>query len=151
MPNRSTHAVIGGLAGGTIAAARARKEPMPEFMAEAIGGVIGRWAGGVLHDVLEPATSPDHRQLAHSLVAASGLTIARVTEWQASCRSAAAAAAQRATSLPMGCAERSNAELAAILWRLAAGVTVGLVVGYGSHLALDACTPRGLPLIGRME
>lgn len=143
--------MIGALAGGTVAATRAREEPTPEFTAEAIGGLFGGWAGGVLPDVLEPATSPHHRQLAHSLVAAGGLTMAKLAEWQASCRSAATAATQRAGSLPVGCAERNNAESAAILWRLAAGVIVGLVVGYGSHLALDACTPRGLPLIGRIE
>lgn len=151
MPNRSTHALVGVVAGGAVAAARAVKEPTPELAAEAIGGMIGGWAGGMLPDLLEPATSPNHRQLAHSALAAGALTMAKVAEWQAACRSASAAATQRAATLPVGCAERNNAEVAAVLWRLLAGILVGLVVGYGSHLALDACTPRGLPFVGRIE
>lgn len=151
MPNRSTHAMLGALTGGAIAAALAGSAPTREFAAETIGGLIGGWAGGLLPDVIEPATSPHHRQLAHSLAAAGGLTMTKVAEWQASCRSAATEALQRAGSLPVGCADRNNTELAAILWRLAAGLIVGVVVGYGSHLALDACTPRGLPIIGRIE
>lgn len=150
MPNRSTHAAIGALTGGTIASVRAANEATPEFLAEATGGVIGGWLGGVLPDVLEPATSPNHRRAAHSVVAAGALSMARVAEWQASCRLSGNAATQRAASLPVGCAERNDAQLSAVLWRLAAGILVGLVVGYGSHLALDACTPRGLPPVGRI-
>jgi membrane-bound metal-dependent hydrolase YbcI (DUF457 family) len=151
MPNRSTHALVGALAGGTVAASRVTGEATVEFAAETVGGLIGGWAGGVLPDLLEPATSPHHRQTAHSMVAAGALTMAKVAEWQAACRSASAAARERASVLPLGCQERNDAELAAVLWRLLAGILVGLVVGYGSHLALDACTPRGLPLIGRLK
>jgi membrane-bound metal-dependent hydrolase YbcI (DUF457 family) len=34
-----------------------------------------------------------------------------------------------------------------LLLRLAAGAMAGALGGYGSHLALDAFTPRSLPLI----
>jgi len=33
------------------------------------------------------------------------------------------------------------------LWRFAAGLLIGLAVGYLSHLALDAVTPRSIPLL----
>ncbi len=34
-----------------------------------------------------------------------------------------------------------------IFWRLAAGFANGLAAGYLSHLALDAMTPRSIPLL----
>lgn len=34
-----------------------------------------------------------------------------------------------------------------LLWRLAAGFANGLAAGYLSHLALDAVTPRSIPLL----
>lgn len=148
MPNRRTHGVVGALTGGTVAAVRVSNAATPDFAAEMIGGIIGGWIGGVLPDVIEPATSPNHRQLAHSVLAGGVLSLARVAEWQAGCRRSASAVAQRALLLPVGSPERGDAELAAAAWRLAAGILIGLVVGYASHLALDACTPRGLPLIG---
>ncbi|PYU90685.1 MAG: hypothetical protein DMG25_16690 [Acidobacteria bacterium] len=33
------------------------------------------------------------------------------------------------------------------LWRFLAGFTNGLAAGYVSHLALDAATPRSIPLL----
>ena len=32
--------------------------------------------------------------------------------------------------------------------RLLSGAMAGLIAGYLSHLALDACTPKSLPLLG---
>src|SRR5690242_12658174 len=136
MPNRSTHATVGSISGGTFAVLRAADAPAPHLIVEAIGGLFGGWLGGILPDVLEPATSPNHRQLAHSVVAGGALTFAQLSEWQASCRLSADAAAQCALSLPFGSDERRSAEWDALLWRLLAGVLVGLVAGYASHLVL---------------
>jgi len=149
MPTRRIHGGVGALSGGTVAAVRVSNAVVPQFAAETIGGVIGGWIGGVLPDVLEPATSPNHRQFAHSMLAGGALTLARVAEGQARRRASANAVANRALLLPVGSRERGDAELAAMAWRLAAGILIGFVVGYASHLALDACTSRGLPLIGR--
>lgn len=35
----------------------------------------------------------------------------------------------------------------ASLWQMAAGALAGALAGYLSHLALDATTPKGLPLV----
>ncbi len=107
--------------------------------------------GGILPDVLEPATSPHHRQLAHSLVVGGSLAVAKVAEMQASCRSLSSEATQRASVLPVGSPERRDAEFLALFWRFVAGFLIGLATGYASHLALDACTPQGLPLLGRFS
>jgi len=39
------------------------------------------------------------------------------------------------------------AKLAELFWRFLAGLANGLAAGYVSHLALDAFTPRSLPLL----
>jgi hypothetical protein len=148
MPNRATHARAGAAVGVGAAVYCAREAPTEQLLAEAVGGLLGGWLGGVMPDVLEPATSPNHRKLAHSAVAGGALTLARIAEWQASCRTAADAAASRATAHPLGTSERSRAEWEVLLWRLLAGALVGFVAGYASHLALDAGTARGLPLLG---
>jgi hypothetical protein len=118
------------------------------MLAEVLGGLLGGWVGGVLPDVLEPAVDPNHRKAAHSVAAGGVLTLARLAEWQAACRSAAEAAGHRAIMHPLGSPERSRAEWDVLLWRLVAGALVGLVAGYASHLVLDAGTPRSIPLVG---
>lgn len=148
MPNFATHARAGAASGALVAFYRARSAPTDQLLAETVGGLVGGFVGGVLPDVLEPARDPNHRKLAHSVAAGGALTLARIAEWQAACRSSAEAATVRIAACPVGSVERSRAEWDALFWRLLAGALVGLVTGYASHLALDAGTPRGLPLIG---
>lgn len=148
MPNRATHAKVGAAVGATVAVYRARSAPVNHVIAEGVGGLLGGWVGGVLPDVLEPATSPNHRRFAHSVVAGGTLTFARLAEWQATCRTSADRAAEVAILHPADSPERSQAELSALFWRFLAGALVGLVAGYASHLILDATTTRGLPFIG---
>jgi membrane-bound metal-dependent hydrolase YbcI (DUF457 family) len=151
MPNRSTHAWVGVAVGVGMAATRVAHLPRSQALPEVIGAMTGGFLGGILPDVLEPATSPNHRKMAHSLIAAGGLTLARVTETQATCRRRADSLEQQALYLPQGCPQRNHAEFVAMLWRLLAGMILGLVGGYASHLLLDATTSRGLPLLGRLE
>lgn len=146
MPRRREHTVVGVAVGVIAAAIQAGHEPGASIMAELIGGAFGGWLGGIAPDVLEPAKSPNHRSTAHSGVALGALALARIAEWQAHCRESAAMHAARAVGLPVGCDERSRAELAALVWRLAAAALVGFAAGYASHLLLDAGTARGLPL-----
>jgi membrane-bound metal-dependent hydrolase YbcI (DUF457 family) len=148
MPNYATHARVGAAAGGLAAAYRARTAPTEQMLAETLGGLLGGWFGGALPDMLEPARDPNHRKAAHSVAAGGALTLARIAEWQATCRASAEGAAKRAATHPLGSPERSRAEIDVLLWRLVAGALVGLVAGYASHLLLDANTPRGLPLVG---
>ena len=76
-----------------------------------------------LADILEPAVNPRHRQLFHSL-AFAGLLIAggkALYDWQPE-------------------TEKGR------FWRKAGLIGLG---AYLCHLALDATTPRSLPLLGR--
>jgi inner membrane protein len=148
MPNRRTHVDAGAIAGSVTALMMANRQPPAIVLAETTGGLLGGALGGMMPDLLEPATSPNHRKLAHSMVMAGTLTLAKVTEWQAVCRREAAAQGQAALQLLPGSRARSDAELAAIWWSFLAGFIAGFFAGYVSHLALDAATTRSLPFIG---
>ena len=70
MPNRRTHIDAGAIAGTATALVMAREQSGAILLAELAGGMLGGALGGAMPDVLEPATSPNHRKLAHSLVTA---------------------------------------------------------------------------------
>lgn len=148
MPNFAEHARAGAVVGLVAAAYSARNAPTEQQIVESVGGLIGGYLGGILPDVLEPANSPHHRQLAHSVVTATAFSLGRYAEWQAACRSRAGEAAQRLAACAPGSPERSRAERDVFLFRLLAGFLVGVAAGYVSHLALDARTPRGIPWVG---
>jgi membrane-bound metal-dependent hydrolase YbcI (DUF457 family) len=144
MPNRATHVRVGSLSGAVAASLFARGAPTKQFLVEMLGGAVG----GMLPDLLEPASCPNHRQFAHSVLAGGALATSRVADWRAAC----CGHAERATALlrdPSTDSDtRNRAEWAACLWHFAAGALTGVVAGYASHLVLDAGTPRGLPLVG---
>ena len=148
MPNRRVHVRVGAVVGVAAAGYSAREAPGDQLLAEMFGGLIGGIVGGALPDVLEPALNAHHRQIAHSVAAGTALTLVRVSERHAQCRTAAAAAEARAASCEDGTDAQRHSEWAAFAWRFAAGALIGIVAGYASHLALDAATPRGLPLLG---
>lgn len=79
------------------------------------------YAAGTLPDILEPATSPNHRQFFHSIavVGMLGWGLWRLWEWQ-----------------PEDDAQKL------LKW-------LGLCAGgaYLVHLVMDATTPRGLPVV----
>lgn len=99
-------------------------------------------------DILEPATSPNHRKLAHSVATGGALGLAKIAELQAACRRRAITQNQLAARCAPRSTERSNAEFTAFAWTFTAGLVVGFAAGYASHLTLDALTQRSLPLIG---
>jgi inner membrane protein len=89
--------------------------------------VLGGLAGSIftcLPDVLEPATSPDHRDFFHSIVFAGILIggLVKLSRWQ-----------------PESDVDR--------FWR---GVGMIAVASYLIHLTLDATTAKSLPLLGRI-
>lgn len=156
MPNRITHATA-GTATAAIAAAFAvdHAELTPNRRwTEVLGAAAGGWIGGLLPDVLEPATSPNHRQRAHALTTAGAIAVAArdcVPDSQAWCRQQAdRLAARRAVAL-----QGSQGAPPSIWWlglaefttRAVGGFVLGLIVGYESHLLLDSFTPNRLPLV----
>lgn len=118
--NRSTHQLVAGAVTGIYLAKR-----------ESIAGtatikpVLGGAAAALLTnlpDILEPATSPNHRSIFHSFVFAVflGVCLHRLNEWQ-----------------PLTDSEK-----------LLKDVGMLSVSAYLIHLALDFTTTKSLPLIG---
>lgn len=149
MANRSTHTTAGTVAGLCLSGSLARREPLSALAVEATGGAVGGALGSLVPDWIEPALHSWHRSFAHSYTTASALataTIQWLEQWQQHCRNIAAShdeARARATSDGM----RLWHAFMAILWRFVSGFVAGFPAGYLSHLALDGCTPRGLPLL----
>lgn len=147
MPRRGMHVQVGIVTGGVAAGWSARHAAGGEQLSEIVGGLVGGWLGGLMPDWLEPATSPNHRGLAHSLSGLGLLTAANWGEMQAACRMNAARCdteALRHSADSQMCRKFRNE---ALLWRLVAGVLIGFAAGYASHLLLDAGTPKGIPVV----
>lgn len=149
MPSRNTHAPVGLLAGAGASAVSARNLAPEHQAVEILAGAVGGYLGGIAPDVLEPSLSPNHRDLFHSVVVGGALSAAVVAQWHANCRARAAECDSRALAAPIDSETRRDEAFKALCWRLLAGFLVGFVAGYVSHLALDAGTPRSLPLIVR--
>lgn len=151
MANGRTHEWIGMAAGGGVAAFRARREPLPDQLVEAVGGVIGGYFGGKMPDILEPAIHSWHRDICHSWtvggVIATG--VAALERWEKDCRKRAADFRRRRLATGVQPLLGFFYWLAEWFWSLAAGFVAGFGSGYVSHLVLDAFTPRGLPLLCR--
>jgi len=158
MAGRTTHIVAGVTAGIGYAAYQAKEQTTPNRLAEIAGGGVGGYLGGVLPDLLEPGISSWHRGTAHSWSAGASIVSLRnrLIEWEKFCREQA----ENCKAIPMVPVDAFTfvpapvdpisdlfAKLAELFWRFLAGLANGLAAGYVSHLALDAFTPRSLPLL----
>ncbi|MGE0673262.1 MAG: metal-dependent hydrolase [Methylibium sp.] len=119
--NGPTHRVVAGTAVGLFLSDRETKAGVQTFKPVLNGAAAALFTN--LPDILEPATSPNHRAFFHSLAFATllGIGLHRLHSWQA----------------------ETDAER---FWK-----SVGMVAGsaYLIHLALDFTTRRSLPLLGR--
>ena len=122
MSNGTTHKWSAALAIGTMVRHHEMKQNLntPLPFASALLGV----ALTNMPDLLEPATHPGHRQFFHSVTFAAmlGMGMKKLYDWK-----------------PEEDAHKAIRHI--------------LLVGGGAyliHLALDACTPKSLPLIGRL-
>jgi membrane-bound metal-dependent hydrolase YbcI (DUF457 family) len=118
MPSNDEHTLIGGLVG--LICYLGHKDytgTKPSLLGAASSTILGA-AAGSLPDVIEPATSPQHRGLFHSTSVGLGLTylLRKVAGSET--------------------LNREEKLISAIL---------GL--GYLSHLSLDSQTSQGLPMI----
>ncbi len=122
MANGPTHSLVGAVTVGTDLGWS--EKHCGEQSAKPIAGAV--LAGGLtkLPDILEPARHPHHRQFFHSLAFAGllGWGASKVYEWQ-----------------PEHPVDK------AIRFVLLVGAA-----SYMVHLALDACTSKSLPLLGKI-
>jgi hypothetical protein len=148
MPSRDVHVPV-GLGTAFITSLYLSKDQKPEHQIyEAIGALFGGYWGSRLPDVFEPANNPHHRAVAHSLAAGTAISataIEAATAWSMFFREKAERLAKQRQTM---CApeDEITSGVFEILLRIAAGAGPGLIAAYMSHLALDACTRRSLPL-----
>lgn len=120
MPNANVHSVAGASAGMAWCVIYCRKSgikvKLPDLLVASSVGL----AGGLLADLLEPASNPNHREFAHSILVAIGLVVLIGLIWRNS------AINSEEQSLALG----------------------SMIVAYLSHLMLDSATPKSIPLIG---
>lgn len=149
MPNRKVHTTTGTIIGGGFALYKARNQEPHHMALEAIGGALAGSIGGRIPDLIDPATSPRHRSIGHSVIPNSlvgGVYFENLNSWQDSIRHYASNH-QTKRKQTDSFFEKFWFGLLEILCHLAAGALAGLGVGHASHLALDLCTPARLPLM----
>jgi len=118
--NGKQHFLLGGAIGfgGYILYRLAEKKPIDlvELFLYSIGGAVA----GILPDVLEPATNPNHRSFFHSIAALLMITQGNTSVW-----------------------DQNNQTLT----KDQKVVTSILSAAYCSHLATDGLTMKGLPIL----
>lgn len=153
MPGRREHDAMGAIVGLLTGLATMGEVPEDMRLLYVIGSTVGGVGGARLPDILEPGVSSWHRRTCHSLTVGGFLGRAALVpplamqSYVRRVRSGAFDLRARRKSLPSGDGS------AASLWRAEAGryfllgAAAGAIPGYLSHLALDAGTPRYLPII----
>src|SRR3989338_2758446 len=111
MPNAKTHFLVGAAIGAGLYCLMQKAQDQPIEFPGLLGMGLAGGVAGLLPDIIEPATSPNHRGLAHSIAALAliGSSIGKLHENQN--------------------LEPAQKEL-----------LLTLAFGYGSHLLLDAGT-----------
>ncbi len=148
MPGHSTHLKAGTISGAAAGFLAARAVTPDRTGRDTAVGALGGAIGGTAPDLLEPATSPAHRDLCHSLIFTTALSVGLYALWRGKCREQALACEARATSVSDPSA-REREEKAAAMWRDLGAFALGVAAGYASHVLLDSQTPRSVPLLGR--
>ncbi|MBA4072790.1 MAG: hypothetical protein C0497_13280 [Gemmatimonas sp.] len=118
-------------------------------MAEFLGGQLVAPYSGLAPDLLEPAIHGHHRQFFHSASCGAILYRVRWDELVQKCRANAEAERERALTCAPNTLASNDAHLRAFLWHMLAGATRAALPCYLAHLAMDATTPRSIPLVGR--
>ena len=121
MPNRHTHMAIGAVSCTIAMAGDDRPNEYTNNLA--VAPILGAVAAR-LPDILEPAHNPHHRQFFHSfaMLIAVGAGVKQVYTWE------------------------PHSKLKEVL----RGVLIIGGVAYMSHLIADGCTPKSLPLLGKL-
>jgi len=149
MPCSKTHGIAGTVAGTAASLYFARQQEPSALALEALGGALaGSWSG-CWADHIEPAFHPHHRGPAHAAIPNALVWYPYFTQI-----SNAQNALRHYSEQFSARAQESSGVLAvlydilAALLRIGTGAVAGIPAGYLSHVALDAFTPFGIPVIG---
>jgi membrane-bound metal-dependent hydrolase YbcI (DUF457 family) len=146
--NRRTHSRAGIVAGIGTYGLHKYVHQQPWELVQVAGAGIGGAVGGIVPDMLEPATNPHHRELFHSVAAGS----------------IAILAGKDSRSMLMWLQEESNRlnllipytvdfwgklwlQIKKLVLDLLIGFILGFCGGYLSHVFLDSMTPNSIPWV----
>lgn len=116
--DRTEHAIIGALASlGLYGLYKYLKQERPTIPG-ALGSLVIGGLAGIIPDVLEPATSPNHRNFFHSMAFLAILASGNQKIWES---------------------QNLSEDQKLVISMLSAG--------YGSHLLSDSGTPKSLPFL----
>lgn len=68
MPSANTHVPIGLMVGASRDTSTPKEAPSLDRLIETLGGLLGGYIGARLPDIIDPPTSPNHRDIAHSAI-----------------------------------------------------------------------------------
>lgn len=147
MANSREHIVWGAVAGAGACLTITWLSEQKLSLAELLGAILSGVLLAKLPDVLEPAIHPNHRSSFHSvafagtaLPAAWSVTLEKRQE-----KIRLAQECERRATMSQSEQEKNTWKQQASWHRFCAGVLLGIVPGYASHLAADALTPKSLP------
>lgn len=140
MPNCLTHVQIGSGAALVSAGLHERIwQCESDRNAYRFGASLGGGLGALAPDKIDPPDSPNHRGIGHGIIPATIVTLLL--------RQGVAQTVDQLLAEAEGLVKPDQWPARMFKFFLA-GLIKGFGPGYLSHLAADACTPAGLPLIG---
>lgn len=146
MPNRDFHEPVGGIAGGAFAFYEARNLPPGQIAVETFGGIVGGVVGAWGPDIIDPATTPNHRHIGHGVVNVAAVvyvTAPRLERLRHKLRQKADAL-RAARPYLQDVWSQLWSQIQEFFLRFLVGLLNGLAAGYISHLFFDALTPQGV-------
>lgn len=150
MSSKKMHTTIGVMSGvGTVYSCNQYMKSQ-HTASDYVGAIIGGYFGARLADIIDPPTSPNHRSVGHGL-----LQNAMILKWVASnigelreeCFKKAQDYKEQALMLNDNPLMSLLYSIISEAYLFIAGLAVGVIAGHVSHLALDATTPKFLPVI----
>jgi len=151
MPNQPVHMFSGAICGGLAASLAAREQYPVQWAFETVGGVIAGRLSGTWPDRLDPPFCPSHRALGHAVAPAFLATTYALKNSEIlrnELRAQAYECSLRAADPMVLPLERICYACLSLVCSMLAGATSGILAGYWSHIALDSCTPCGVPIWG---
>lgn len=122
--NGKAHAAISGISVAGLLVCLRHRNAEARLPHPVVGGIVAALTAS-LPDLLEPATSPNHRQFCHSVVFAAALSVVlrEVYDW--------------APDTPLG--------------QFAREVLLSAGLAYLIHLGVDATTAKSIPWLGKFD
>jgi hypothetical protein len=149
MANSREHIFWGAIAGAGVCLANAWMAGQKVSLSEFLGSTLSGALLAKLPDFLEPATHPNHRSFFHSTMFAGTVlpTAWSIAQQQREEEIRLAQECEWHATISSNGQEKRIWKEQASVHRFYAGMALGFIPGYASHLAADALTPKSLPFL----